>query len=82
MLQFCTNSVVKESHNSELAHLKMIWFDTFAMLFFTPLDMLLVMKTLKDELYIVIKAYKFTEIFLYCHMLCMPTYRVYRLYDT
>ena len=31
--------------------------------------MLLVMKTLEDEWYIVIKAYKFTVFVLYCHIL-------------
>ena len=47
------------------------------------------MKTLEDERYVVIKAYKrtFSEIwrdFLYWHVLHVrriPTYRVYRLYD-
>ena len=50
---------------------------------------LLVMKTLEDERYVVIKAYKCTvseigEIFLYWHVLRVrriPTYRVYRLCD-
>ena len=45
-----------------------------------------VMKTLEDEQYIVIKAYKFTvcERFLYYHMLhvrAIPTYRIHRLYN-
>ena len=48
------------------------------------------MKTLEDERYVVIKAYKCTvseiwrEIFLYWHVLRVrriPTYRVYRLCD-
>jgi len=47
--------------------------------------MLFVMKTLKDEGYIVIKAYKFTVFEIlrdYYHILCVcaiPSYRVYRL---
>ena len=48
------------------------------------------MKTLKDELYIDIKAYKFTTfvilrvfcIVIYCvFTLSLDTYRVYQLYD-
>ena len=51
--------------------------------------MLFVMKTLKNERYIVIKAYKFRvlrfcEIFFVLPILCVctiPTYGVYQLYD-
>ena len=58
--------------------------------FFIPLGVLFIMKTLEDEEYVIIKAYRFTvfEIlldFLYYHILCVrtiPTYRVYRLYNT
>jgi len=45
------------------------------------------MKTLKDERYIVIKAYKFTvlrvfSIIIYCmHVRTIPRYRVYQHYD-
>ena len=56
------------------------WFDTYAMLF-SPLGVLLVIKTLEDEWSIDIEAYKFTVFY---HILCVraiPTYRIYRLYD-
>ena len=57
---------------------------------FVTRGVLLVMKTLEDERYVVIKAYKCTvseiwrDFFLYWHVLRVrriPTYRVYRLGD-
>ena len=47
------------------------WFGTFAMLFFELVGVLFIMKTLKNEWYVV-KANKFTafEIFYY-HILCV-----------
>jgi len=42
-------------------HLMTFRFGTFAMLF-VPLGVLLVMRTLEDERYTVIKAYKFTVV--------------------
>ena len=56
---------------------------------FAMQGVLLVMKTLEDERYVVIKAYKcsVSEIwrdFLYWHVLRVrriPTYRLYRVYD-
>jgi len=58
--------------------------------FLAPLGVLLVMKTLEDEQYVVIKAYKFTifEIWrdfnVLSYIACprYPYIRVYRLYDT
>jgi len=64
MLLFCAKTILKESCNFELPRLKKekhfgllatFWFNTF-----TPLDMLFVMKSVKDEQYVVIKACKFT----------------------
>jgi len=57
--------------------------------FFMPVGVLFIMKILKDERHIVIKAYKFAvfEILRGCLLSCIvclhyiPTYRVYRLYD-
>ena len=69
---FCAKNTVNKSRNFELARLKkkknkethfgylvIFWFSIFTMLF-TPLSMLIIMKTLEGEWYIVIKAYKFT----------------------
>jgi len=51
--------------------------------FLVPLGAMLVIKTLEDEWYVVIKDYKFTvlEIFLVLACLRYPYIRVYRLYD-
>ena len=56
----------------------------FSWCFFALLGVMLVIKILEDERYIVIKAYKLRD-FLYYHILCVhaiPTHRVYRLYDS
>ena len=90
MLLFCVKTVMKESRNFELAHLKKknmaLWRLCGLVLsrcFFAPVSMLFVMKTLEDGWHIVIKAYKFTvfailsEFFLYYHILlvrAIPTY--------
>jgi len=58
--------------------------------FLALLWVLLVRKTLKDELHVVIKAYKFTvfdiwrdfNVLSYIACLCYPYIRVYRLYDS
>ena len=50
----------KGSHSSPEEEKKnTFWFNTFVMLF-APLGVLLIMKTLEDEWYIVIRAYKLT----------------------
>ena len=57
--------------------------------FLAPLGVLLVMKTLEDEQYVVIKAYKLTvfeiwrdfNVLSYIACLRYPYIRVYRLYD-
>jgi len=71
-----------EEEEERKAVWRLFWFGTFAMVF-TPLGVLLVTKTLKDEWYIVTKAYKFTVSFL--HYIVCPRYsyiyRVYQLYD-
>ena len=80
--------MIKESHNFELArlkkkkekhfgHLATFWFGTFV-----SVGVLFVLKTLEDEQYVVIKAYKFTILrdFLYYHTMdicAIPTYTVY-----
>ena len=58
--------------------------------FLAPLGVLLVMKTLKDKWYVVIKAYKLAvfeilgDFFVLPYIACprYPYIRVYRLYDT
>jgi len=45
---------------TDFGRLVTFWFGTFAMSF-ALLGVLLVMRTLKDELYVVIKAYKLTS---------------------
>ena len=57
MLLFCAKTIMKESHNLEPVRWR----------FFMPLGVLLVMKTLEDEWYNVIKVYNFT--ILYYHIL-------------
>ena len=69
---------MKESCSFELAHLKKkkekkrkkenILAASGSALHFVPVGMLFVTKTLEDEQYVVIKAYKFTvfERFIYC----------------
>ena len=68
MLPFRANTIVRDSGNTELARLKKekhlarfasSWFGTFAM-FSCAAVVLLVVKTLEDEWYVVIKAYKLT----------------------
>jgi len=68
VLLFCAKAINKESHNFELTHLEKKKNNNFAVwqlsglihsqCFFAPLDVFLVMKTLKDECFIVIKGYK------------------------
>jgi len=67
MLWFCEKTVVKESHNFELARLKkkkekhlLASGSVLSLCFFTLLGVFLIMKTSKVECYVVIKAYKFT----------------------
>jgi len=86
MLLFCAKTVMKEPHKfltspSEEGEDRRKTFQILASFqfntlrcFFVPQDMLLVMKTLEDEWYVNIKAYKFTvfEILrdsLYCQIL-------------
>ena len=70
MLLFCVKTIVRESHNFELACLKKdeekpilavwatFWFSSyFCNAFFVTLGVFLVTKTLEDERYIVIKVY-------------------------
>ena len=71
MLRFCVKTIMKASCNFELAHLKKkkrkktilaIWRLSGLVLlqcFFAPMGVLFVIKTLEDEQYVVIKAYKF-----------------------
>jgi len=60
----------------------LVWFfhDAF---FFMTMGMLFIMKTLEDERYIVIKAYKLTVLRNYyvLHVCAILTYRVYQLND-
>ena len=67
MLLFCVITIVKESHNFELAHLReeerkknnlAIWLSSGSVLlrcFFMSLGWLFIMKTLEDEWYVVIR---------------------------
>ena len=73
MLLFCAKAIMKESHNFEQAHLKktkkkkkekhllsgnfLVWYFRDA---FCTTGCVFAMKTLEDEWYVVIKAYKFT----------------------
>jgi len=66
MMLFCVKSIVKESHNFELTCLKKknkdkeeIILMTFCFGTFMSLGVLFIIKTVKDEWYIVIEAYKF-----------------------
>jgi len=58
-----------------LANWQPFWFGTFAMLF-VPLGMLFVMKTLEDDRYIVINAYKYKE---FESIFCIIMYCVFAL---
>ena len=75
MLLFCAKTIMKESCSFELSNLKKkkkkkkmmmilaIWRLSGLVLsrcFFMPVGMLFIMKTLEDEQYIVIKAYRLT----------------------
>jgi len=65
MLLFYVKAIMRESRNFEVAHLKKKTGKQFCQLvaiwlvlsLFVPLGVLLVMKTLEDEWYVVIKAY-------------------------
>ena len=95
MLLFCVKTVVKVSHNFDLAclknkkkrkkekhfgHLVTFWFGTFAMLF-RATGHVFCHENTQNEQYVVIKAFKFTILKVF-HLLHFPTYRVYQLYDT
>ena len=86
MLLFCAKNIVKESRKFELARLKkkeerkknislVLRVPGLVHLrcFLAPLGVLLVMKTLEDEWYVVIKAklavFEILGDFLYCHIL-------------
>ena len=100
----CMKTIVKESRKFELARLKKkeeeerkknIWpvLQVLCLVllrcFLTPLGVLLVIQTLEDEWYVVIKAYKLAvfeilgDFFVLPYIACprYPYIRVYRLYD-
>ena len=104
MLLFCAKNIVKESRKFELARLKKKKKEerkknispilrvpglVLSRCFLAPLGVLLVMKTLDNEWYVVIKAYQLTVLeilrifFVLSYSACLryPYIRVYRLYD-
>jgi len=52
----CLKKEEKGEEETDIGHLVPFWFVTFVMLFM-PLGVLLVMKTLEDDCYVVIKDY-------------------------